>query len=98
MAKMIPDLFPENIKNDAERYFYEKARQLPDKYTVFYSYKFSIDEDRDDPFGLREADFVIVLPQYGFVVVEVKQGHIQYYNGVWQSLRMEDIKSSLRIP
>lgn len=84
MAKMIPDLFPENIENDAERYFYEKAKQLPDKYTVFYSYKFSIDEDRDDLYGLREADFVIVLPQYGFVVVEVKQGHIQYYNRVWQ--------------
>jgi hypothetical protein len=84
MAKMIPDLFPENIENDAERYFYEKAKQLPDKYTVFYSYKFSLDEDRDDPYGLREADFVIVLPQFGFVVVEVKQGHIQYYNGAWQ--------------
>lgn len=84
MAKMIPDLFLENIQNDAERYFYEKAKQLPDKYTVFYSYKFSIDEDRDDLYGLREADFVIVLPQYGFVVVEVKQGHIQYYNGAWQ--------------
>jgi hypothetical protein len=84
MAKMIPDLFPETIENEAERYFYEKARQLPDKYTVFFSYKFSVEEDRNDPYGLREADFVIVHPQYGFVVVEVKQGHIQYYNGVWQ--------------
>jgi hypothetical protein len=28
MAKMIPDLFPENIENDAERYFTELGRNI----------------------------------------------------------------------
>ncbi|WP_229704023.1 nuclease-related domain-containing DEAD/DEAH box helicase [Caldalkalibacillus thermarum] len=81
---MIPDLLPEMIENRGERAFYDKARQLPDHYTVFYSYKFSIDVEKKDPYGLREADFVIVHRQLGFVVVEVKQGHVYYHNGIWQ--------------
>jgi predicted house-cleaning noncanonical NTP pyrophosphatase (MazG superfamily) len=40
LAKMIPDLIPETIENAGERYFYEKAKELPDTYTVFYSYKY----------------------------------------------------------
>lgn len=88
MVKMIPDLIPSTIENVGERYFYEKARELPETYTVFYSYKYSIDDDRTDPYGLREADFVIVHPNYGFVVVEVKEGEVQYSNGIWQEFKV----------
>ena len=42
MAKMIPDLLPETIENDGERMFYSIARELPDGYTVLYSYKSEI--------------------------------------------------------
>lgn len=84
MAKMIPDIFPEMIENRGERIFYEKARELPDSYTVFYSYKFAVEKEKSDSYGLREADFVIVHPSLGFVVVEVKQGHVYYHNGMWQ--------------
>ncbi|MBU9713046.1 AAA family ATPase [Evansella tamaricis] len=87
MARMVPDCLPETIQNQGERLFYEKARELPDSYTVFYSYKFALDDARQDPYGLREADFVIVHQSYGFAVVEVKEGDVHYFNGVWQEMK-----------
>lgn len=84
---MVPELLADTIENDGERTFYEKASKLPDFYTVFYSYKFMVESEQQDPFGIREADFVIVHPQLGFIVVEVKQGQIHYHSGVWNELK-----------
>lgn len=82
MAKMIPDIPAESIQNDGERMVYAAARELPHDYTVLYSYKFAV-SDRDGDSVLREADFVIVHPELGFVVVEVKQSAIGFHNGEW---------------
>lgn len=87
LAKMIPDVILDTIENAGERYFYQKAKELPDHYTVFYSYKYSAENNRTDPYGLREADFVIVHPGYGFVVVEVKEGEVSYFGGQWQEFK-----------
>jgi len=81
MAKLIPDVSPERIRNRGERLLYRAAAELPDDYTVLYSYKFRYDEAGRD--SIREADFVIVHPSFGYVVVEVKQGEVSYNNGVW---------------
>jgi hypothetical protein len=84
MATMIPDLMPEQIANDGERLFYAAARGLPEEYTVFYSYRYYEDPDEE---RVREADFIIVHPAAGFVVVEVKEGEVRYYNGQWHEFR-----------
>lgn len=55
MAKMIPDLSPESITNNGERLFYGAAADLPDDYTVLYSYKFRSEDGKYD--SIREADF-----------------------------------------
>lgn len=81
MAKMIPDISPESITNNGERLFYGAAADLPDDYTVLHSYKFRSAEDEYD--SIREADFIIVHPSFGYVVVEVKQGDVSYNNGIW---------------
>ncbi len=81
MAEMIPDLSPESITNNGERLFYGAAAQLPDDYTVLYSYKFRSEDDEFD--SIREADFIIVHPSFGYVVVEVKQGDVSFNNGIW---------------
>lgn len=81
MARMIPDVHIDSIENKGEREFYQRASLLPDDYTVLYSYKFQVGEMEDNL--VREADFVIVHPQRGYIVVEVKQGHISYHNGTW---------------
>lgn len=85
MAKMIPDIPLETIENRGERTFYELARKLPDEYTVFYSYKFALEDDASDPYNLREADFIIAHEHYGFAVIEVKEGTLTYNNGLWYS-------------
>jgi len=82
MAVMIPDLPTASIENLGERMFYSAARELPEDYTVLYSYKFAIGA-RESELCLREADFVIVHPNLGYAVVEVKQSLIGYYNGQW---------------
>lgn len=87
MAIMIPNIDPEGIDNCSERSFYRAAKQLPLGYTVLYSYKFK-DKQRTEDFDvICEADFVIVHPAIGFIVVEVKSGEIDYRNGIWSEYK-----------
>lgn len=82
MAKMYPhyekDELVSQIKNDGERIFYEACMKLPDSYQVVYSFEYF---NRGQ--GEREADFIIVHPAYGYLVVEVKEGEIAYKNRKW---------------
>jgi len=82
VARMIPDIPVECIENIGERVFYSAASELPEDYTVLYSYKFAVGE-RDKDTVMREADFVIVHPELGYAVVEVKQNPIGFHNGQW---------------
>ena len=85
MATMIPDLSPNMIENDGERLFYAACRELPPLYTVLYSYRYRTRQPGQTVSGqdLREADFVVVHPEMGYIVFEVKQGNIMYANGEW---------------
>jgi len=87
MARMIPDINPLYIENDGERRFYQAAQELPDEFTVCHSFLYRQCEGRDEPELLREVDFVIVHPQMGYVVVEVKQGIILFQNGSWYEFK-----------
>lgn len=87
MANVIPNIDPLTIENNGERLFYQAAGQLPKDYTVFYSYKYKSPESGGEPEQIREADFVIVHPALGFLVIEVKQGDILYADGVWQEFK-----------
>lgn len=90
MAEMIPNLDPKTIENNGERLFYSYASLLPHPYTVLYSFKFPdfLHDGKHDI--IREADFVIVHPQMGFLVVEVKQGDIRYHQGEWLEFKNGD--------
>jgi hypothetical protein len=79
MAKMVPDILLDTIENNGEQIFYDRASKLPDAYTVLYSYTYQLGDEVREKF--READFVIVHPSLGYVVVEVKQGEISYQDG-----------------
>jgi ATP:corrinoid adenosyltransferase len=85
MAKMVPDILLDTIENNGEQIFYDWASQLPDAYTVLYSYTYQLGDEVREKF--READFVIVHPSLGYVVVEVKQGEINYQDGQWYELK-----------
>ncbi len=88
MALMVPDILPHLIENDGEKLFYSAASSLPDEYTVLYSYKFQLGDDVREKF--READFVIVHPSMGYLVVEVKQGEVSFQSGQWYELKHRD--------
>lgn len=95
MARIIPDIDPRIIDNNGEKAFYTAASKLPEGYTVIYSYKYQSDEDPDQVY---EADFIIVHPSLGFLVVEVKQGDISYFNGQWIESKDKGYKSMKKDP
>lgn len=81
MAIFIPSVKPEDFNNSyGEMKVYESLRSLNDKYTVFYSLSWvGVNEKRT----VGEADFVILHPDKGVMVIEVKSGEIEYKNGDW---------------
>src|SRR4051812_38531990 len=85
MVRLIPTVDPSKIELDPERRVAEAlCAQLPKDVIVFHSYPWLRPERdltrRDHPNVLREgeADFVVVYPRYGFMVVEVKGGHLDF--------------------
>lgn len=86
MAMMCPQVDPSTILHDSERIVYEKlAEALPDDYVVIHSYPW-LRPNRDQVLREGEADFVILHPQRGMLVLEVKGGNIFYENHAWYRL------------
>lgn len=81
MAVFIPSIKPEDFNNSfGEMKVYEALRSLNDRYTIFYSLSWvGVNENRT----IGEADFVILHPDKGLMVIEVKSGEIEYKNGEW---------------
>ena len=85
MAKMYPSVIAPDVVSEAEKTLYSLfASQLPNDYMVFHSVAW---QSRNQIYGTRdgEADFVIIHPRLGILVLEVKGGTIDYdgENGVW---------------
>lgn len=90
MAKIYPERPPQSIIDDpgrrAELKVYSALKGLSDKYRVFYSMHWQ----RFNPtYGVNEgeADFVIVHPDQGILILEVKGGGIIFNaeRGQWYS-------------
>jgi hypothetical protein len=79
MAIVYPEVHSDMVENLGERLFFEKVQQLNDQYHIFWSHNFFVENDLQNPY--READFVIVHPTRGFIVVEVKGGEEIEYDG-----------------
>jgi len=90
MATFIPHLDPMDIKNEGERAVYTAAARLPAAYTVLYSWRFPDRETLMDETLSREADFIIVHPAYGYIVLEVKQGSVGFIEGQWVEYKGRD--------
>jgi len=89
MAKVYPERLPENILQDpkrgAERRMYAALSKLPDTFDVFYSVAWQARDTRYVRDG--EADFVVLHPDLGLLVIEVKGGSICFdaVTGDWLS-------------
>jgi hypothetical protein len=72
-----PSSFPrERESEDAEKKVFERLKQLPDIYDVFYSRKFITDGVGKKP--EFEIDFIISIPEKAIICLEVKGGLIDY--------------------
>lgn len=71
MAKMIPDIDPAKIGNKGEREAYKAlSSQLPSNWVVRYHYPFCWKDGHRLVEG--EADFIVLAPNRGLMVIEVK--------------------------
>ncbi|MCP3170169.1 NERD domain-containing protein [Myxococcus qinghaiensis] len=85
MARFIPDVAREDIMHDSERVVYEALRALPTGFVVMHSLPW-LRPTRDlagEPLREGEADFVILHPQNGLLVLEVKGGQPELSGRVW---------------
>ncbi|MEH2420856.1 MAG: nuclease-related domain-containing protein [Nostoc sp.] len=76
MARMIPEKLSSTTKSNAEKKLFEIfAKDLGDDYIVFHGawwqhIKYVVQD--------READFIIIHPDRGILIVEAKGGEIRY--------------------
>lgn len=91
MAIFIPDSRPEDFNGSyGEMAAYDSLRKLSDDYTVFYSLSWVGSRDKST---VGEADFVVAHPSKGILVIEVKNGDIEYRNGEWLQINSKSHKA-----
>lgn len=95
MATIFPTPISADTNSNAERNLYNLFREkLGPEYTVIHSVKWvTRDPKRYGPVG--EADFVIVHPKHGVLVIEVKGGGIHLESGKWYTINAAGEKNSL---
>ena len=104
MANIIPALSAAQIKDipsRAEQKVYTAlVEQISKKCLVVHSLEFIKKTSRFNSHGDREADFVIISPRYGVLVVEVKGGGIEYDEKVnqWYSIDRNSNKHKIKNP
>jgi hypothetical protein len=101
MAKMIPTELEDHIVNDvfrkAEITFYNECKSLPDNWYVLYGVIWVRNDDRRVSTE-GEADFVIIGPEIGLVVIEVKGGGISREGDYWYTTDRNNIKHPIKNP
>ncbi len=82
MARMIPDVDPSQLEHMSEEPVYIALRdQLSEKFTVLHSYPWLRPWRGEGALLEGEADFVILHPERGLLVLEVKGGKSIRYDG-----------------
>jgi hypothetical protein len=75
----------ESIVHDSERLVFQALKQLPDGYVVIHSFPWlrPLRDLESEPLREGEADFVILHPNRGMLVMEVKGGQPELKNLTW---------------
>ena len=82
MARMIPDVDPTQLEHSSEEPVYRALRDgLGDDFHVLHSYPWLRPSRGKGALAEGEADFVILHPAYGMLVLEVKGGHRIRHDG-----------------
>lgn len=84
MAKMIPSKISYETKSAAEKRFFSLMESAPN--TEDWIVLHSVNIARHVTQTQGESDFIVIIPQQGVFVVEVKGGRIHYEDGCWTSV------------
>lgn len=87
MAKMIPKNEMNFNRSIGEKEVYNSLKKLDDEYIVFHSIRW---ENRNKYNICGEADFIVIHPQKGIVVIEVKSGEIELKDQKWYQIRLDN--------
>lgn len=102
MAKLIPELTEtqiKEIKSRAEQRFYRACRdQLGNEWLVLHSIPYVVKLSGAPKDG--EADFLIISPSKGFLVIEIKGGGVEYDPATrqWNSINVQVISNPIKDP
>ncbi len=85
MAQCIPAVRSEDIEHDSERLVYEGLQTLPDGYVILHSFPWlrPLRDLAHEPLREGEADFVVLHPDRGLLILEVKGGVPELRERTW---------------
>lgn len=85
MATMLPRVEPSAISPGSEALVYQALDALPQEYIVLHSYPWLRPErtQRGAPLREGEADFLVLHPERGLLVLEVKGGEVELIRREW---------------
>jgi hypothetical protein len=97
---MLPlELVEGDYLSESERkVFYELKDKLSDEWTVIYSLRWVTDNALSLNQSNGECDFIILNPNYGILILEVKGGIINCLNGEWTSIDKNNVRNFIKDP
>jgi DNA helicase IV len=100
MAKMIPfELCYGDYLSEGEKEVFDGLKdQLSDEWTVIYSLRWVTQEEVFINKSNGECDFLVLNPDYGVLVVEVKGGIVSFHNQKWTSINHLGVRKDISDP
>ena len=100
MATMCPDVPVTAAPESAEARLYLSLRDLPDEYRIYHSVSYYLTPRAGEPLREGEIDFLILHPELGLLVLEVKGGKISYdgRTKVWTSINRHGTANEIQDP
>ncbi len=95
MAIMYPKKIAENAPT-SEKKLFERLKRLPGNYSVLHSVAWQSKRAGRESDG--EADFIILAPDRGILIIEVKGGRIELSEGAWFSTDRNEIRNTIKDP
>src|SRR6266487_1247425 len=103
MAIMFPQWLPASVKSPAERKLFEMLRDhLPNDYIVLWSIDWIVSRSPRVGGGAQESeiDFLVLHPDKGILVLEVKGGGVGYdgVRGEWYTIDRKGTRHTIKDP
>ena len=94
MGLMSPPNFDPGIGKKGEKRVFNKLKNTPDNFTILHSLQL-----RKHHTQLQgEIDFIVLAPEFGIFILEVKGGEWEVKNGQWISRKGNETRKLKKTP